>query len=147
MRFRQDSACRCALSVAPEFLYLPEGGALSISIACSTEKQMLSHDPLRRDDHERVLNEPPHVIANAVEISSPLIRLLTFMISAPYLTLPAQCADHRTLSTSRLVLYASVSFYRCILRALCGFGRKRDQGFLIDERLSVTDGISPNTVR
>ena len=31
--------------------------------------------------------------------------------------------------------------------ALCGFGRKRDQAFLIDERRSVTDGISPNTVR
>jgi len=27
---------------------------------------MLSHDPLRRDDHERVLDEPSHVIARLV---------------------------------------------------------------------------------
>src|ERR1700730_8852730 len=27
---------------------------------------MLPHDPLRRDDHERVLNEPSHVVAGLV---------------------------------------------------------------------------------
>jgi hypothetical protein len=47
------------------------------------------------------------VAANAVEISSPLIRLLILMISAPYITLPAQHADNRTLSTPRSL---SVSF-------------------------------------
>src|ERR1700730_2504444 len=29
-------------------------------------RQMLSHDRLRRDDHERVLDEPPHVVAGFV---------------------------------------------------------------------------------
>src|SRR5207302_10586854 len=29
-------------------------------------REMLSHDRLRRDDHERVLDEPPHVVAGLV---------------------------------------------------------------------------------
>jgi hypothetical protein len=91
------------------------------------------------------------IAANAVEISSPLIRLLILMISAPYITLPAQHADNRTLSTPRTVpvglLYRCVDLPGVASRALCGFGRKRDQAFFIDERRSVNDGISPKTVR
>jgi hypothetical protein len=58
---------------------LLDGGLLSFSMACSTEKEpasgarkllrayeMLSHDRLRRDEHESMLDEPAHVVTRLV---------------------------------------------------------------------------------